>query len=161
VSRIVYTPLLELHSVPSHTELFNMLVNPNTDAFSLGWHRDDVKATADEEEERERLAITHYGVSLVGLVDTSAVLTRPTGTMEHVRNSERWRDSERISPSHQPSRHSVVRCTTTPVWKRYLHLIVAFALPRSAKQVSKKVVEAICLERVRVSCDHAKVGSSL
>jgi hypothetical protein len=43
-----------------------MLINPKTDAFSLGWHRDDVKATADENEERERLAITHYGVSYGG-----------------------------------------------------------------------------------------------
>jgi hypothetical protein len=74
-----------------------MLINPNTDAFSLGWHRDDVKATADEEEERERLAITHYGVSWEGLLGTSAVLTRLTGTMEHVRN---WNDGGTVDASH-------------------------------------------------------------
>jgi hypothetical protein len=40
-----------------------MLINPEVEAFSLGWHRDDVKPQAEEAEERARLAITSYGVS--------------------------------------------------------------------------------------------------
>jgi hypothetical protein len=53
------------------TELFNLLINPDTDAFSLVWHRDDVKPQAEADEERERLAITSYGVSsLFALVET-------------------------------------------------------------------------------------------
>ena len=35
-------------------ELFNMLVRPDTD-FELRWHRDDIPATAEPEEEMERL----------------------------------------------------------------------------------------------------------
>ncbi|KDQ10252.1 hypothetical protein BOTBODRAFT_190580 [Botryobasidium botryosum FD-172 SS1] len=43
-------------------ELFNLLINPETHAFALRWHRDDVREDATEDEERAALAITHYGV---------------------------------------------------------------------------------------------------
>ena len=36
-------------------ELMNMLVRPDGEGFELAWHRDDVPASATEEEERERL----------------------------------------------------------------------------------------------------------
>ncbi len=42
-----------------------MLINPKVDAFSLGWHRDDVRAEAEEEEEQQRLSIAHYGVGAI------------------------------------------------------------------------------------------------
>lgn len=44
-------------------ELFNILINPIAHNFALRWHRDDVKGDATAEEERDALAIWHYGVS--------------------------------------------------------------------------------------------------
>jgi len=44
------------------SELFNILVNPVRSEFALCWHRDDVKGSAGEDEEREALAVRHYGV---------------------------------------------------------------------------------------------------
>jgi hypothetical protein len=43
-------------------ELFNVLVNPAHSNFALCWHRDDIKGTASEEEERAALSVRHYGV---------------------------------------------------------------------------------------------------
>ncbi|KAI0029563.1 hypothetical protein K488DRAFT_56096 [Vararia minispora EC-137] len=43
-------------------ELFNLLINPTSHEFALSWHRDDVKAAAGEEEERDALSVWHYGV---------------------------------------------------------------------------------------------------
>jgi len=43
-------------------ELFNLLINPVSHDFALCWHRDDVKETATEAEEREALQIWHHGV---------------------------------------------------------------------------------------------------
>lgn len=43
-------------------ELFNMLINPTSHDFALRWHRDDVKETAGEEEERDALSKWHFGV---------------------------------------------------------------------------------------------------
>ena len=47
------------------SELFNLLINPESHDFALRWHRDDIKATASEEEEREALAVWHHGVSSI------------------------------------------------------------------------------------------------
>ncbi|KAL9932014.1 hypothetical protein V8E36_009075 [Tilletia maclaganii] len=43
-------------------ELFNLLINPTQHAFALGWHRDDIKATIDEAEER-RILIADQAVA--------------------------------------------------------------------------------------------------
>lgn len=48
----------------AHSELFNMLINPESHAFALRWHRDDVREKASEDEERQALSIWHYGVRL-------------------------------------------------------------------------------------------------
>ncbi|THH13151.1 hypothetical protein EW146_g7029 [Bondarzewia mesenterica] len=42
-------------------ELFNLLINPESHEFALRWHRDDVKTTATDEEEREALEIWNHG----------------------------------------------------------------------------------------------------
>lgn len=42
--------------------MFNILVNPLEKTYKLGWHRDDVKATATPEEEDEALKIKHHGI---------------------------------------------------------------------------------------------------
>jgi hypothetical protein len=41
-----------------------VLVNPAHSDFALCWHRDDIKGTASEEEERAALSVRHYGVRL-------------------------------------------------------------------------------------------------
>jgi hypothetical protein len=48
-------------------ELFNILVNPAHSEFALCWHRDDIKGSASEEEERAALAVRHYGVCIVDI----------------------------------------------------------------------------------------------
>lgn len=40
-----------------------MLINPESHDFALRWHRDDIRESATEEEERDALAEWHYGVS--------------------------------------------------------------------------------------------------
>jgi len=54
--------LLKCQEEDLQMELFNILVNPKSQSFALRWHRDDVKGSATEEEERKALAVTHYGV---------------------------------------------------------------------------------------------------
>lgn len=54
-----------LSLVHSGSELFNLLINPESHEFALRWHRDDVRETATEDEERQALAIWHHGVSKV------------------------------------------------------------------------------------------------
>ncbi|KZT20035.1 hypothetical protein NEOLEDRAFT_894387 [Neolentinus lepideus HHB14362 ss-1] len=58
----VVQELLECPAENLQMELFNMLINPNAHNFALRWHRDDVKETATEEEERSALGVWHYGV---------------------------------------------------------------------------------------------------
>ncbi|KAH9946603.1 hypothetical protein B0H21DRAFT_399232 [Amylocystis lapponica] len=43
-------------------ELFNLLINPLSHSFALRWHRDDVRENATDDEEREALGVSHYGV---------------------------------------------------------------------------------------------------
>lgn len=50
------------------TELFNMLINPESHDFALRWHRDDVREDATEGEEKEALAKWHYGVRLTTIM---------------------------------------------------------------------------------------------
>jgi hypothetical protein len=63
-------------------ELFNLLINPTNHEFALRWHRDDVRETADEEEEIESLALWHNGVR----PSSSPFLRAETvlGSMEYV-----------------------------------------------------------------------------
>jgi hypothetical protein len=48
--------------LPGNSELFNILVNPVLSEFALCWHRDDIKGSVGEGEERGALAVRHYGV---------------------------------------------------------------------------------------------------
>jgi hypothetical protein len=49
-------------SMLGNSELFNILVNPVRSEFALCWHRDDIKGSASEDEERAAHTIRHYGV---------------------------------------------------------------------------------------------------
>ena len=46
----------------ANSELFNILVNPVRSEFALCWHRDDIKGSVSEDEERAALTVRHYGV---------------------------------------------------------------------------------------------------
>lgn len=56
-----------LNSTNLTLELFNLLINPESHEFALRWHRDDVRETASEDEERQALAVWHHGVSDLAL----------------------------------------------------------------------------------------------
>lgn len=59
----VVQELLQSKAEDLQMELFNLLINPTSRRFHLSWHRDDIKATATEDEERVALGIWHYGVA--------------------------------------------------------------------------------------------------
>ena len=48
--------------VLENSELFNILVNPVRSEFALRWHRDNIKGSVSEDEERAALTVRHYGV---------------------------------------------------------------------------------------------------
>ncbi|KAH7930076.1 hypothetical protein BV22DRAFT_1001524 [Leucogyrophana mollusca] len=56
------TQLLDCKEESLQMELFNLLINPESHDFALRWHRDDVRETATEEEERKALGIWNHGV---------------------------------------------------------------------------------------------------
>ncbi|KAF8530103.1 hypothetical protein BU17DRAFT_36078 [Hysterangium stoloniferum] len=59
-------------------ELFNLLINPDSHDFALRWHRDDIRETATEEEEREALEVSHHGVQWnTALYDDSCLYIVP------------------------------------------------------------------------------------
>lgn len=83
-------PLADRRGNYTRTELFNMLINPETHDFALRWHRDDVREDATEEQEQEALALWHHGVSvkepsLLGMRNLTNLMF--TDAMEHVRIS--------------------------------------------------------------------------
>ncbi|PWZ00116.1 hypothetical protein BCV70DRAFT_211706 [Testicularia cyperi] len=63
------SPLLDIASIlidapveKMQMELFNLLINPESHHFALGWHRDDVRPETEAQEERQRLDTPTYGV---------------------------------------------------------------------------------------------------
>ena len=66
-------------------ELFNVLVHPLRSDFALCWHRDDIKNSADEDEERAQLVVRHYGVCDAYQYEINyAPQSLATGPVEHV-----------------------------------------------------------------------------
>ena len=62
-----------MRAPPKHTcdtELFNMLINPETHDFALRWHRDDIRETASEEEECNALGKWNGGVGAIYYLTT-------------------------------------------------------------------------------------------
>ena len=68
--------------------MFNLLVNPLEKDYALSWHRDDVKATADEFEERQRLAIDHHGIQWNTALYDDACLSAVPGSHRRIRTPE-------------------------------------------------------------------------
>ncbi|CBQ73565.1 conserved hypothetical protein [Sporisorium reilianum SRZ2] len=63
------SPLVEIASLligaeahEMQMELFNLLINPASHRFALGWHRDDVRPDVTQEQEQARLETPTYGV---------------------------------------------------------------------------------------------------
>lgn len=68
-------------------ELFNILINPLEKNYALSWHRDDVKATATEDEEREALAIKHHTIQWNAALYDDACLSAVPRSHNRVRTS--------------------------------------------------------------------------
>lgn len=64
------------------------MVNPLEKDYALSWHRDDVKATASAEEEKEKLAIKHYGIQWNAALYDDDCLSAVPGSHARVRTDE-------------------------------------------------------------------------
>ncbi|KIP04423.1 hypothetical protein PHLGIDRAFT_120730 [Phlebiopsis gigantea 11061_1 CR5-6] len=83
-------------------ELFNMLINPTSHDFALRWHRDDVKETAGEEEERDALSKWHFGIQWnAALFDDSCLYLVP-GSHALPRTPEQRSQSSTMDPPTDP-----------------------------------------------------------
>ena len=80
------SPLLEIASLligcevaSMQMELFNLLVNPSSHRFSLGWHRDDIRPNISPTEEQERLDTPTWGVQFnTALYDDDCLFIVPS-----------------------------------------------------------------------------------
>ncbi|KAH8827193.1 hypothetical protein DL96DRAFT_1605848 [Flagelloscypha sp. PMI_526] len=83
-------------------ELFNLLINPVSQRFALCWHRDDIKATATEEEEVAALGIWHHGVQWnTALYEDSCLFIVP-GTHSRPRTEAQRKLSADSTPPKDP-----------------------------------------------------------
>lgn len=66
-------------------ELFNLLINPSSHRFALGWHRDDIRPDVSADEEQARLDTPTYGVQFnTALYDDDCLFIVP-GTQRRLR----------------------------------------------------------------------------
>lgn len=99
------SPLLDIASLllgmevkDMQMELFNLLINPSSHYFALGWHRDDIKPDVTPEEEEERLRRPTYGVQFnTALYDDDCLFIVP-GTHRRVRTKEEARANMAKAP---------------------------------------------------------------
>ncbi len=88
------SPLLDVASLligcqveAMQMELFNLLVNPASHRFALGWHRDDIRPDVSEQEEEQRLETPTYGVQFnTALWDDDCLFIVP-GTHRRLRTA--------------------------------------------------------------------------
>ncbi|GAC95240.1 phytanoyl-CoA dioxygenase [Pseudozyma hubeiensis SY62] len=86
------SPLLDIASLligaqveDMQMELFNLLINPASHRFALGWHRDDVRPDVSQREEQTRLNTPTYGVQFnTALYDDDCLFIVP-GTHRRLR----------------------------------------------------------------------------
>ncbi|TDL16307.1 hypothetical protein BD410DRAFT_795511 [Rickenella mellea] len=98
----VVKELLQCEEDKLQMELFNLLINPSEHAFALRWHRDDVKESATEDEEREALAKWHHGVQWnTALYDDACLFVVP-GSHVTPRTSEQRSQSSVLEPPTNP-----------------------------------------------------------
>ncbi|KIJ43903.1 hypothetical protein M422DRAFT_75495 [Sphaerobolus stellatus SS14] len=83
-------------------ELFNILINPESHNFALRWHRDDIRETASEEEEKTALGISHYGVQWnTALYDDSCLYIVPK-SHKSTRTADQRAQSSTMDPPAEP-----------------------------------------------------------
>ncbi|ETW76383.1 hypothetical protein HETIRDRAFT_389387, partial [Heterobasidion irregulare TC 32-1] len=96
-------------------ELFNLLINPESHEFALRWHRDDVKATASEEEEREALAVWHHGIQWnTALYEDSCLFVVPESHKSPRTNEQRSQSSTPDPPVDPLTMPNAIRVTLQP-----------------------------------------------
>ncbi|KAI0357114.1 hypothetical protein OH77DRAFT_1422622 [Trametes cingulata] len=83
-------------------ELFNMLINPTWNSFALRWHRDDVRETATEDEEREALSIWHHGTQWNTALRKDSCLYIVPGSHKVPRTPEQRAQSSTLGPPEDP-----------------------------------------------------------
>ncbi|EPS96329.1 hypothetical protein FOMPIDRAFT_1038193 [Fomitopsis schrenkii] len=94
--------LLDCDEDELQMELFNMLINPESHAFALRWHRDDVREKATEDEERQALSIWHHGVQWnTALYEDSCLYVVP-GSHKTPRTPEQRALSSTQDPPENP-----------------------------------------------------------
>ncbi|KAI0822153.1 hypothetical protein BC628DRAFT_1391219 [Trametes gibbosa] len=83
-------------------ELFNMLINPTSNSFALRWHRDDVRETATEDEERIALSIWHHGTQWNTALREDSCLFIVPGSHKRPRTPEQRAHSSTLDPPTDP-----------------------------------------------------------
>ncbi|KAF9807774.1 hypothetical protein IEO21_08050 [Rhodonia placenta] len=83
-------------------ELFNMLINPESHAFALRWHRDDVRESAADDEEWTALGIWHHGVQIYRALYTDSCLYVVPGSHKVPRTPAQRAHSSTLDPPTNP-----------------------------------------------------------
>lgn len=83
-------------------ELFNMLINPESHAFALRWHRDDVRESAADDEEWTALGIWHHGVQWNTALYTDSCLYVVPGSHKVPRTPAQRAHSSTLDPPTNP-----------------------------------------------------------
>ncbi|KAF6767569.1 Phytanoyl-CoA dioxygenase [Kalmanozyma brasiliensis GHG001] len=100
------SPLLEIASLligaevnDMQMELFNLLINPSSHRFALGWHRDDIRPDVSQSEEQARLNTPTYGVQFnTALYDDDCLFIVP-GTHRRLRTLKEIEANNAKAPS--------------------------------------------------------------
>ncbi|KAI9455672.1 hypothetical protein BJY52DRAFT_1121710 [Lactarius psammicola] len=96
-------------------ELFNILVHPLRSDFALCWHRDDIRNSADEDEERASLKVRHYGVQWnTALLEDSALYVVPGSHRFPRTPAQRAMSSNTIAPTEPLALPGAIRVILKP-----------------------------------------------
>jgi len=96
-------------------ELFNILVNPVRSEFALCWHRDDVKGSANEDEERAALAVQHHGVQWnTALLEDTSLYIVPGSHRAPRTAAQRALSSDTTAPADPLAMPGAIRVTLRP-----------------------------------------------
>jgi len=96
-------------------ELFNVLVHPLRSDFALCWHRDDIRNTADEDEERALLEVRHYGVQWnTALLEDSSLYVVPGSHRVPRTAAQRAMSSNTIAPTDPLAMPGAILVTLQP-----------------------------------------------
>jgi len=94
--------LMECEDDRLQMELFNLLINPESHEFALRWHRDDIRETASEDEERQGLSIWNHGIQWNTALYKDSCLYIVPGSHKRPRTSEQRAHSNTMDPPKNP-----------------------------------------------------------